>query len=603
MSLYNMITSIKPMIASRPRYRIAGYACMLGDLAFNMAQPLIFGRFIDRVLVQGHHDEMWPLLILSLALAAAAIGCSVGRWSLFSYLDIRNTLDIRETLTRHIRRIPIRHIEKDGSGRYLALLGFDSSSLSFFLNKTLVDMVSHVLMMAMALGILLLMDWRLALMAGISAVLIMTVPRVFRSLIRKYAEQVRSHNETIGGHLVECIDGSKEIRLFGLEQWEAERNSRMYRGLVRSSTKETLFRCSMNSVNTLIISVIIVLTYYLGGRQVIDNGITIGVLIASISYLNNVLNPIRAIADSYGEIRKAEVAADRIEVFLQTPIEKSFAHEASRQTVHTPGEAAAAAETEAGTQTGLGMEMDAVQVWDLCVSGEGGNILEEIGFRIPKGQTAAFVGRSGSGKTTLFKAVLGLVDRQEGEIIINGSSLDHTSRSELNSRFGVVFQDTFLFKGTLYENIAIGNLNATEEEVYEAACNANLKEFIDSLPQGIHTPVDYKGAQLSGGQRQRIAIARVLLKKPDILVLDEPTSSLDNITEEEVLRELRSMMKGKTILVATHLLDTIRNADQIYVLDNGRMIGSGTHEELARSCELYQSLLAAHDDTNQPVTA
>lgn len=590
MSLYTMIKAIKPLIVSRPRHRIAGFACMLGDLGFSLIQPLIFARFIDRVLIQGHHNEMWPLLILSLVLAAASAGSSVGRWSLFSYLDIRNTLDIRETLTRHIRRIPIRHIEKDGSGRYLALLGFDSASLSFFLNKTLVDMISHVLMMAMALGILCLMDWRLALMAGISTVLIMTVPRVFRSLIRRYAEQVRNHNETIGGHLVECIDGSKEIRLFGLEDWEAERNRRMYKGLVSSSTRETLFRSSMNSVSSLIISVIIVLTYYMGGRQVIGESITIGVLIASISYLNNVLNPIRAIADSYGDIRKAEVASDRIAEFLKTPTERSFTGQSAAQTGGTAQPAAV-----------KDLEMDAVQVWDLHVASEGKIILDEVGFRIPKGQTAAFVGRSGSGKTTLFKAVLGLVDRQAGEIIVDGSSLDSISRGEINARFGVVFQDTFLFKGTLFENIAIGNLNATEEEVYEAACSANLKEYIDQLPQGIHTPVDYKGAQLSGGQRQRIAIARVLLKKPDILVLDEPTSSLDNITEEEVLRELRSMMKGKTILVATHLLDTIRNADQIFVLDSGKIVGQGTHEELGRHCELYQSLLAAHDDESQAV--
>jgi ABC-type multidrug transport system fused ATPase/permease subunit len=589
MSLYTMISAIKPLIVSRPRHRIAGFACMLGDLGFNLAQPLIFARFIDRVLIQGHRNEMWPLLLLSLVLAAASAACSVGRWSLFSYLDIRNTLDIREALTRHIRQIPIRHIEKDGSGRYLALLGFDSASLSFFLNKTLVDMISHVLMMSMALGILCVMDWRLALMAGGSTILILTVPRVFRSVIRKYAEQVRSHNETIGGHLVECIDGSKEIRLFGLEDWEAERNRKMYKGLVKSSTRETLFRSSMNSASALIISVIIVLTYYLGGRQVMDESITIGVLIASISYLNNVLNPIRAIADAYGEIRKAEVAADRIGEFLQTPVEKSY-------TERLPAHTAQAAQTAAASE-----EKDDVQAWDLHVSGEGKDILEEISFRIPKGETAAFVGRSGSGKTTLFKAVLGLVDRQGGEILVTGSSLDSISRSEINSRFGVVFQDTFLFKGTLFENIAIGNLNATEEEVYEAACNANLKEYLDQLPQGIHTPVDYKGAQLSGGQRQRIAIARVLLKKPDILVLDEPTSSLDNITEEEVLRELRSMMKGKTTLVATHLLETIRHAEQIFVLEDGRIVGRGTHEELSRDCALYQSLLTAHDDAEEAV--
>jgi ABC-type multidrug transport system fused ATPase/permease subunit len=229
--------------------------------------------------------------------------------------------------------------------------------------------------------------------------------------------------------------------------------------------------------------------------------------------------------------------------------------------------------------------------------------LKDIRCSIAEGQTIALIGRSGSGKTTLLRTLVGFLPEYTGQILIGQQPLSEMTRKELNQKMGIIFQDPFIFKGTLYDNISLGDLSATEEEVYEAACQAKLGEWIDQLPHGLYTEVDQKGAKLSGGQRQRIALARMFLKKPDILLLDEPTSALDQLTEKEIMNALGQLMKGKTTVIATHRLQTIINADQIIVFEEGRIIEAGTHEQLLQQSARYAQMLAsfAQQDEHQPV--
>ncbi|GGF90612.1 ABC transporter ATP-binding protein [Paenibacillus aceti] len=560
------------------RWRLTGvaYLCTFLHLGSLMGQPLIFAYLIDTVLIE-KKTELLPLLIfLSIGLACLSVIFSLIRAGIFRYLGITHTLDIREVLTSHIRKIPIPEIEKHGAGKFLAMLGYDTATMGDYMNHVLVELISQLFIMLLAFGVLFTMDWKLGLLALVGLPVLLWLPRIFKKQLTTHIDHVRTHNEQIGTHLLECLDGSREIRVYGLEEWERGRNQKMYAGLVKSSTKETFYRTLSYQASSLVISLVIVFVYWVGSNQVLYESLSIGMLVASVNYLHNALNPVQAINNFYAELQRSEVALQRIEAFLETPFEALVAQFGQEG-------------DEASPYAGSDIAVDAEQV---NVSYDGAHILKDISFSVKHNETVAFVGRSGSGKTTLFRTLAGFMPIESGTIKIDSRDMDNMTRAELNSRIGVVFQESYIFKGTIGENIKLGNLEATEEEVHEAARIAGLQEVLDQMPEGIDTMIDNKGFQLSGGQRQRLAIARTILKKPDILILDEPTSALDRITENEVMGELRNVMKDKTILISTHRLSTIAYADTIFVMDKGKIVDQGSHTELLERSPLYTSLVA-----------
>jgi ABC-type multidrug transport system fused ATPase/permease subunit len=581
MQSYRLIRRIIPYLHVKKSTLIHIYILTVIELTLTMAQPMIFAYFIDHVLIERKTEWFGPVLTLSLGAALCSATLAVFKSRLIRRVLAQNTLEVRDTLTRHIRNIPIWEIERHGAGKFAAMLGYDSHSLANYLCVVINEILTQIYMLCLALGLLFYMDWRLGLTALGSIGVIMLVPRFYRKPMARYATEVREHNEAIGSYLYEHIEASKEIRMFGLENWERERNDRIYDGLVRSSTKETVFQQLSNQSSVLMISFIIVMIYWIGSGQVLKDALTVGMLVAAVSYLHNVLNPVRAINDTFIEAQRTEVALQRIEKFMQIPYERALqVHEPQIHHTSTHFEVAAAVE-----------EARAVVCRNLHASSYGQPILKGIDLEVKEGQMVAFVGRSGSGKTTLFRAMMGFIDIDEGELVIGGKQIQAWHRRELSEGIGMVFQDSYIVSGTLYENIALGRLGASYEEVYEAACSANLKAFIDSLPDGLYTRVDHKGFQLSGGQKQRIAIARVFLKKPELLILDEPTSALDLRTEDEVMTALHRVMKGKTTLIASHKLSTMEEADYIYVLEQGKVVESGTYQELLQHSEHFASIL------------
>lgn len=586
---FKLFMRLSPHVNVRWPLTSTAYACTLIQLALTMAQPMIFAYLIDDVLIEGDKALVLPLLGLSLGLAVLSILFSFVRSGLFRYLGIRHTLDIRDVLLRHTRAIPLPDIEKPGAGKFTALLGMDAATLGNFLNHVIVEMLSQLFMMVAAFGILFYMDWRLGVVAVACSPFLLLSPRLFRRPLAGYAGQVRTHNEEIGTHLYESIEGSREIRVFGLEGWEQGRNESMYRGLVRASTRETLFRVMSYQTGGLLISAIIAVVYWIGSSQVLDGALSVGMMVASVSYLHNALNPIQQLNNFYGELQSSEVAMARIEQFLATPVDAYARNERAAE----EAEAEPAGAEPAGAGVG-------VEIRDLQVEYDGVRILKDVTLSLPAGKIYAFVGRSGSGKTTLFRTLLGLMPISGGTVVVGGQPLEEMTRKEIVRRFGAVFQESYLFRGTLYENIAIGRLDATEEEVAEAARLADLGALVESLPDGLRTRVDHKGFQLSGGQQQRIAIARALLRRPGILVLDEPTSALDQLTENEVMDAIRSSMAGRTVFVSTHRLRTIENADRIIVMEHGRVVAEGTHAELMRSSRLYFEMASTFETEREP---
>ncbi|MEF2966123.1 ABC transporter ATP-binding protein [Paenibacillus sp. M1] len=541
-------------------------------MVLNLYQPVLISRFIDSVLVNGRQELVFPILSMYLGLAIAGMVLNILQQTLSRYLEIDHILGLRAVVLGHLRKTPMTEIEKNGHGKYLELMGNDISKVASFLILIFVEFITLVFQMLIAVGLIFFMDWRLGIIALISIPLTFALPRLLRSPLKSAAENVRSHNQDIGGYLVESISGSREIRAYGLEGWEKARNDRMYKGLIRSSTMEGMFRSVSGQSGMLIVSITVTILYGLGSTQVMNGAITVGMMVAAIQYIFMALQPIQAMNHLYGHMISSEISMTRLLEFLSSPVEAA----SSTQSREVPASEA---------------DEPVISARGLNVSYDGIGILKGVDFQVYEGQLAAFVGRSGSGKTTLFRTLLGFMPVESGELHVKRLPHREWSREMLAEHWGVVFQENFLFKGTLYENVALGRQGVGEEEVYRALCEADLKDYVDSLPNGLHTHLDNQGFQLSGGQRQRVAIARAIVKAPDFLVLDEPTSALDRHTEEQVMQSLHKAMRHKTTLISTHRLDMIMAADVIFVMENGRIIDRGTHQELLERCESYVLLV------------
>ncbi|MEK3904817.1 MULTISPECIES: ABC transporter ATP-binding protein [unclassified Paenibacillus] len=585
MHTFKLFRRLAPYVKIKWNLTLIAYVCTFLQLGLVMLQPLIFAYLIDHVLIDGNRKLIVPLLSLSLGIGVLSIVFLFIRVGLFRYLGICNTLDIRDELLKHVRQIPVPEIQKEGPGKFSALLGMDTATMGNFLNHILVEITSQLFMMLISLGILYYMDWRLGIVATLSIPFLFWVPGLFRSPVARYSSDVRTHNEEIGTYLYEAIESSQEIRALGLEGWERKRNETMYKGLVKASTRETLYAVMSFQISGFVISLILAAIYWIGSYQVLGQMMTVGIMVASVTYLQNALNPVQQINNFFRELQGAEVAMGRIEQFIQTPIDPYSENERKQ--------VSPAREPE------LKATPSDIEVCSLRVGYGGTEILKDLSLSLSPGKVYAFVGRSGSGKSTLFRALIGMMPVLEGEIRIGGQNLEEMTRSAISRKVGIVFQEPYLFRGTLMENITVGKLDATEEMVMQAARNAQLGSLLDQLPEGLNTKIDHRGFQLSGGQRQRLAIARVLLRDPDILILDEPTSALDQLTESELMNSIRHAMAGKTVLVATHRLQTIMNADRILVLENGCLVAEGDHEQLMKqSAEYYAMASTFERDTS-----
>jgi ABC-type multidrug transport system fused ATPase/permease subunit len=565
---------------------ITAYSLVVIIIGISLINPLLLAYLIDHVLIKGEIKSLVPILLISLGLAFISCLFSIVKDSLFRYLDICYTLDLRDAALKQLRKISILVIEKTGPAKFQNLLGLDTAITANFITRVMVEWFSNLSILFISLGIVIFMDWKLGTITILFVIILMLFPRCFKKQLLKYSQEVRVHNEENAAYLLECMEGSKEIRILGLEGWENKRNQEMYKSIIKVSALETIYRALTSNISGFIISIIIIAIYWMGSYMTQNQIISIGLFVAIITYLNNSLFRVQQINGFYGEFQTITLAMQRLDDFLQSPIEAYSKTVKDEDFHHTILSKAPTVNAQSGKKPS-----NAIEIHQLNVSVGDTRIINELNLSIGINQKIAIVGLSGSGKTSFYKALLGFMPVVSGEIFIFGENIQKISRNRINSLMGMVFQDTFIFKGTINENIAIGNLNATEEEVYNAACNANLKPLLDKLPQGIYTQINNKGLDLSGGERQRIAIARAFLKKPDILILDEPTSALDRLSEHYVIDALDKLMKDKTTLISTHRLSTIKNVDLIVLLDNGRIVESGTHEELMNKSSFYYTLV------------
>ena len=545
---------------------------------FDLAPPVLIGIAID-IVVEGNESFLASLGIpdrrRQLVILAILTFIIWGLESLFDYLsavtwrgisqDIEHSL--RTETFENVLSLDMKYFENKSSGRLMAILNDDVNQLERFLDTGANKLLQTATTVIVIGGTFLYISPLIATFAFIPIPIIIFGSFKFTSTIASRYEQIRETIETLNSNLSNSISGILNVKSFTRESKELERIETSSNE-VRSANYHAI---KLSAAFIPIIRVAILFgftaTLLIGGFLALDGEIKVATYSVLLFITQRLLWPLTELGDTFDLYQRAMASFNRI---------FSLKNESS----------------EIGNGDKEFKELkNKIELNDVSFSYvDNFNVLNNVDLTINAGQTTAIVGSTGSGKSTLIKLLLRLYEINNGSISYDSNDLKDIELSSLREKIGLVSQDVFLFEGTVIDNIAYGDLNASESEVWNAAQKSEADEFINNLPQKEKTIVGERGQKLSGGQRQRISIARAILKNPEILILDEATSSVDNETEAAIQRSLDILKKDRTVIVIAHRLSTVRNADIIYVLENGSVVESGNHESLLDIEGVYSKL-------------
>jgi ATP-binding cassette subfamily B protein len=597
---------------ARPyRWKILGLlATIFAITGLNLIPPLLLRDLIDNAIANRNPQRINILAIgmIGVPLLSAAIGF----WQRYISATIGESLiaDLRNGLYHHMSQMSLRFFTHSKTGELMSRLNNDVVGAQRAVTGTFINIVTNFVTVAATLIIMFSLEWRLTFLSIAIVPLFVAPTRKVGQKLRKIRRQSMELNAKMNSLMQETlnIDGALLVKLFGRQTTESqnfrERSSDVADIGVRSAMVGRWFFIGLG----LISAVGTTLVFWLGGHMVLHGVFTVGTIVAFGAYLAQLYGPLSSISNAHVEFATSMVSFERVFEVLDIPIEIKDAPGAIKLSSVlgkvTFRDVSFSFTDNGNSYPGLaGLDTDRNELTrdqsetPIVITPSRKMALENVSFTLEPGEVAALVGPSGAGKTTISYLLPRLYDPTEGSILLDDKELHGISQQSLAKAIGMVTQETYLFNDTLKANLLYAKADATDQEI-EAACQAaNIDAFIKSLPDGYKTIVGARGYRLSGGERQRIAIARVILKNPRILVLDEATSSLDSQSEALIQEALQRIMKGRTSLVIAHRLSTILNADLILVLDQGRIVeqahrrdAGSAHEQLLSNQGLYATL-------------
>lgn len=517
-------------------------------------------RYLIDVVIPEKKFNLLPWIAAAILLISLLMGVlNFSRSYMMSLFGQRTIDNLRNDLYKHLQKLSISFFNNQRTGDLMTRLSYNVNTIGNLVTADIADILADSITFVAIAGYLLSADWQLTLLLLITWPLIVYLTQVFGRSMRGAYWDVQIQAAAVSDHLQDTITNINIIKSFGNEDYEINRFSEQSRNYMEANIRATrlwsLFFPIIDVLNNL--SSLIVLVF--GSWEVMVGRLTIGELAAFLAYINQMNQPIRRFSKVINLIQRVVVALDRIFEILDTQPEVVEKDDAVNL-----------------TSVKGSIRFENVEF----AYHKNQPVLRNFNLAIKPGTTVALVGSSGAGKSTVAKLAARFYDPQKGRILIDEYDLRDVSLESLREQMGIVSQETLLLYGTIRDNIAYGKLDATEQEIEDAAKAANAHDFIMSFPDGYNSIVGERGVNLSGGQRQRLAIARVLLKNPQFIVLDEATSALDTESEHLIQESLAKLFQGRTSLVIAHRLSTIQRADLIVVMEQGRIVEIGTHAEL-----------------------